>query len=236
MQDQQLSNDTETIAGRLASVRLRMATACQDSQRADNDVYLLAVSKRHSATMIRQAYEAGQASFGENYAQEAVDKIQQLKDLKATWHFIGKLQSNKLKLLAQYFDWLQTVTSIKHLDLLSQHAQAFSKTLNICIQVKLGDEDNKNGVDVELAMELMAHAHQCAGIRPRGLMAIPPATEDYQQQYEVLQPLREFFVEMQQRWPNLDTLSMGMSNDLEAAIAQGSTMVRVGTAIFGARS
>ncbi len=212
-----------------------MATACQDSQRANRDVYLLAVSKRHSAAMIRQAYEAGQASFGENYAQEAVDKILQLKDLKATWHFIGKLQSNKLKLLAQYFDWLQTVTSIKHLDLLSQHAQAFSKTLNICIQVKLGDEDNKNGVDHEQANELMHYAHQCKGITPRGLMAIPPVADGFEQQCRLLQPLNELFVEMQQQWPNLDTLSMGMSNDLEAAIAQGSTMVRVGTAIFGQR-
>lgn len=212
-----------------------MATACQDNQRLNDGVFLLAVSKHHSAAMIRQAYEAGQASFGENYAQEAVEKIQQLKDLHVTWHFIGKLQSNKLKLLAQYFDWVQTVTSIKQLDLLSQHAQALSKTLNICIQVKLGDEGSKNGVNLEQASELMHYAHQCEGLRPRGLMAIPPATASFDQQSQMLQPLKQLLVEMQQRWPNLDTLSMGMSNDLEAAIAQGSTMVRVGTAIFGAR-
>ena len=234
MPDQQSPNRS-SIVERIHAVRQRIVSACDNAHRDTHDVHLLAVSKRHSVKAIQQAYDAGIASFGENYAQEGAEKVQQLKDLHATWHFIGKLQSNKLKLIVQHFDWVQTVTEQKHLRIINELSMHHKKQTNVCIQIKLGDEDSKNGVDIKQAKALLAYADQCAGIRPRGLMAIPPASEDSQQQLEIFQPIRQWFIEMQQQWPYLDTLSIGMSNDLEAAVVAGSTMVRVGTAIFGPR-
>lgn len=233
MQDPKPSN--LVVAEHIAKVQARLASACTDVYRNKDDVTLLAVSKRHPVDAIRQAYQAGLRQFGENFVQEGVDKIQALSALDITWHYIGRLQSNKAKLIARHFDWVQTVTTEKQLQLLSRYAAEHERTLQICLQVKLGDEASKGGLDQLEIEPLLEFANTCPNIAMRGLMAIPPASDHYDQQRQWFDGLAGVFERCKQRWPQLDTLSMGMSNDLEAAIAAGSTMVRIGTAIFGQR-
>ncbi|GMG85935.1 YggS family pyridoxal phosphate-dependent enzyme [Biformimicrobium ophioploci] len=226
----------EQIIENLNHVRERIVTSCHANQRDVASVTLLAVSKTRPAGDLRAAYEAGQRDFGENYLQEALQKQDQMQDLPGIrWHFIGALQSNKSRAVAERFDWLHTVDRLKLARRLSEQRPAGMAPLNVCLQVNIDGEATKSGV---LAAELPELARQVAALPNlalRGLMAIPaPRTEDRAEPHRRLTQLLEALRSQLPEAP-LDTLSMGMSGDLEAAIEAGSTVVRVGTDIFGAR-
>lgn len=213
-------------------------------QRPLNSIKLLAVSKSQPLDKIRLLIQSGQLDFGENYLQESLAKISALAPLNlnpaVNWHFIGQLQSNKLKAIASHFNWVQTVTTLDQAKKLSQYRQAIGNPhspLNICIQVNISLSPNKQGAlpDINLLEKLCKSASSLSGVNMRGLMAIPDATDNFDAQYRPLKYMAELFAELQSRGLNLDTLSMGMSQDLEAAIAAGSTLVRIGTKLFGPR-
>lgn len=226
-----------TIADRLTIAQHRIAQAAQKSGRHSDEVRLLAVSKTKPASDIIAAYKAGQRRFGENYVQEGVDKIILLsKDYPdIEWHFIGPLQSNKTNLVAQYFDWMHTVSREKVAIRLSQQRPATLAPLNVCIQVNISHEASKSGVTPDQVASLANAIAKLPNLTLRGLMAIPTATQDEQQQEQELSALSALFNALKQQHPQLDTLSMGMSNDLDIAVACGSTLVRIGSAIFGER-
>lgn len=226
-----------TIASNIQQVRERIARACAAAQRPVQSVTLLTVSKTFGADEVREAAAAGERRFGENYVQEAVEKIEVLADLRAQieWHLIGPLQSNKTRVVAKYFDWVHSVDRLKIAERLSEQRAPDQPPLNLCLQVNVSGEASKSGVAPD---ELPALAHAVAAlprVRLRGLMSIPEPSDDPAQQAAPHRQLRQLFHRLQQEGLELDTLSMGMSADLEAAIAEGSTMVRVGTAIFGRR-
>jgi len=198
-------------------------------------VQLLAVSKRKPVSAIREAIQAGQHAFGENYVDEAVQKIKLIGDSKIEWQYIGAIQSRKCKEIAEYFSWAHGVDRLKVASRLSSFAQAKSTPLNICLQVNLDNEASKAGVSLTEASDLALACHELPGIRLRGLMAIPAPRKSFAEQREVFAKLRNTLADLQTELPDLDTLSMGMSADMEAAVAEGATIVRVGTAIFGAR-
>jgi pyridoxal phosphate enzyme (YggS family) len=216
-----------TIADNLQAVRARIARAAQAAGRDPSAVTLLAVSKMHSIARIAQAQAAGQRAFGENYVQDALPKIDALPGLE--WHLIGPLQSNKARIAAERFDWVQTVDRVKIASRLSEHRPAERPVLNVLLQVNISAEATKSGVAPAEVAALAKAVAALPRLRLRGLMAIPRsgAIDD-------LRKLRILFDELKGAFA-LDTLSMGMTDDFEAAIAEGSTMVRVGTAIFGAR-
>ena len=221
-----------TLADNLATLTARIDHAAKAAQRDPASVQLLAVSKTKPASAIREAYAAGVREVGENYLQEALAKQQELRDLPLIWHFIGPIQSNKTKAIAEHFDWVHSVDRLKIAQRLSEQRPAGRAPLNICLQVNVSGEDSKSGC---APCELPALASAVAALpnlRLRGLMAIPEPTDDRAEQEAAFASLRQ----LQQRLGlGLDTLSMGMSHDLEAAIAQGATWVRIGTALFGAR-
>ena len=221
-----------TIAENIAKVGVRIREAAQASQRDCASIGLLAVSKTKPAAAIRQAYAAGVQNFGENYLQEALDKQSELHDLEVTWHFIGPIQSNKTKPIAEHFDWVHSVDRLKIAERLSAQRPAHLPPLNICLQVNVSGEASKSGCSPD-QLSALAHAvSQLPNLKLRGLMAIPEPTDDPGEQRAAFARLREL---QQQLNLGLDTLSMGMSHDLEAAIAEGATWVRIGTALFGAR-
>ena len=227
----------ETIADRLKTAREKLEQAASDVNRPPNCVELLAVSKTKPVSDIVLAYEAGQRKFGENYVQEGVDKIQTLKELDdIEWHFIGPLQSNKTKLVAEHFDWMHTLSRTKIADRLNNQRGHYAPALNVCIQVNIDDEESKSGVSPSEVMALAEHISQLPKLKLRGLMAIPQATDDSHQQHQAFSAMQALFHDLQSTYPDVDTLSMGMTNDLSVAIANGSTVVRLGTAIFGARA
>ncbi|RLA02881.1 MAG: YggS family pyridoxal phosphate-dependent enzyme [Gammaproteobacteria bacterium] len=199
-------------------------------------VTLLAVSKTHKINKIQEAFEAGQREFGENYLQEAVDKIITLKDLPISWHYIGPIQSNKTAKIAQHFDWVHSVDRLKIARRLSQQRPENLSPLNICLQVNISAEVSKSGLSPEELPELLEQIHQLPGIKLRGLMCIPAKTDSFDEQRAAFHQMKLLYQQLQKQFSNLDTLSMGMSADLEAAIAEGSTIVRVGTDIFGTRN
>ena len=204
-------------------------------QRQPGSVELLAVSKKKPISDIRIAIAAGQRAFGENYVSEAIEKIREIDDPSITWHFIGSIQSRKTTHIAEHFHWAHGVDRIKIATRLSEQRPADLPPLEICLQVNLDNESSKSGVAPNELAEL---ADQCAmlkGVRLRGLMAIPAPRENLREQREVFEKLHACLRELQQAHTSMDTLSMGMSADLEAAIAEGATIVRIGTAIFGAR-
>lgn len=233
MQDHSASNNT--IGARIDHVNARIQQACVSSQRSPDTVGLLAVSKRQPAAHISQAYTFGLRHFGENIAQEAVDKIGSLSLSGCSWHFIGRLQSNKIKLIARYFDWVQTVTSTKQLIKLADCAQQFDKHLQICLQVKVGDEANKGGISIEDIPALVEQAKRCRHVSLRGVMAIPPRYSSEADWRQGVAPMLTCYHHLADTNSAVDTLSLGMSGDLEWAIASGSTMVRIGSALFGPR-
>ncbi len=207
------------------------------ANRPPQTVQLLAVSKTRTADELRQAWSGGQRAFGENYLQEALDKIEALQDLDISWHFIGPIQSNKTRPIAENFDWVHSVDRFKVAQRLSDQRPAAMPPLNICLQVNISEEASKSGV---LPTDLAALATEVAtlkNIRLRGLMAIPASNDDPQQQRRPFAQMNELLQALQQQLPNqpLDTLSMGMSDDMEAAIFEGATIVRIGTALFGPR-
>lgn len=203
--------------------------------RSENAVTLLAVSKRHSAESIQTAAEHGISDFGENYLQEALDKIQLLKHLALVWHFIGPIQSNKTKGIAEHFDWVHSIDREKVARRLSEQRPNDRPALNVCVQVNLSNEASKSGTDLENAAAVCAVVAELPALVLRGLMVIPAPQSDYQQQRAGFKELATAFKALAALYPTMDTLSMGMSNDFEAAIAEGSTMIRIGTALFGNR-
>ena len=224
-----------SIADKLAQVRAQILAACHAAGRAPDSVRLLAVSKTWGPDAVRQAYAAGQIAFGENYIQEAVEKISALRDLPLEWHCIGPIQSNKTRLVAEHFDWVHSVDRLKIAQRLSEQRPENLPPLQVCIQVNVDGGATKSGVS---PAELPALA-QAVAVLPRlqlrGLMTIPDATETPAQMRPVHAQARALLDDLRAQGLALDTLSMGMSADMEVAIAEGSTLVRVGTAIFGSR-
>ena len=224
------------LSARLQNLVIRIARAAEAAGRDAADVRLLAVSKTWPADCVREAAAVGQRAFGENYVQEGAEKVDALAGLGLEWHFIGPLQSNKTRLVANRFAWVHSIDRLKIAERLSAQRDAHLPPLEVCIQVNVSGEASKSGV---APGELPELAHAVAGLprlRLRGLMAIPEPTSDVALQRARFATLRQLRDQLNADGLALDTLSMGMSDDLEAAIAEGSTMVRVGTAIFGSRS
>jgi PLP dependent protein len=225
-----------SIEHNLQQVRERIAAAAARCGRAPEEITLLAVSKTKPASAIAEAIAAGQRAFGENYVQEGVEKVAELAahpDLQ--WHFIGPLQSNKSRLVAENFAWCHTVDRLRIAQRLNDQRPAALPPLNVLIQVNISDEHSKSGIMLEAVAGLAQQIAALPRLRLRGLMAIPAPEQDYARQLAVCQQMASAFRALQQDYPGVDTLSLGMSDDMDAAIAAGSTMVRIGTAVFGAR-
>ncbi|QGU12213.1 YggS family pyridoxal phosphate-dependent enzyme [Leclercia sp. J807] len=226
------------IAHNLAQVRDKISAAATGCGRASEEVKLLAVSKTKPASAIAEAIDAGQRMFGENYVQEGVEKIRHFRE-KGTadlqWHFIGPLQSNKSRLVAEHFDWCHTVDRLRIATRLSEQRPAEMPPLNVLIQINISDENSKSGIALEQLEQLAEQVAALPGLTLRGLMAIPAPETDYDRQFAVARQMAVAFEALKTRHPTVDTLSLGMTDDMAAAIAAGSTMVRIGTAIFGAR-
>ena len=217
----------------LVSDRIQAAAAKYD--RDPNQIHLLAVSKTKPVNAILAAYEAGQRHFGENYLQDALTKIENIKLPDIEWHFIGRVQSNKTRQIAENFSWVHGIDSIKHARRLSEQRPKNLPPLNICIQVNLSQEESKGGVQTNEVAAMAREITDFPGITLRGLMTLPAPEQDFEKQREPFRQLRELLETLNDQGLGLDTLSIGMSNDLEAAIAEGATIVRIGTALFGAR-
>jgi pyridoxal phosphate enzyme (YggS family) len=224
-----------TISANLQAVHARIAAACKAVGRAPQDVTLLAVSKTWPAEDVREAAACGQTAFGENYVQEGVEKIAALADARLEWHFIGPLQSNKTRPVAEHFAWVHTIDRLKIAERLSVQRPEHLPPLQVCVQVNVSGEASKSGVAPEAAAELARAVAELPRLRLRGLMAIPEPTEDVDRLSRQFELLRSLYEALKKGGLPLDTLSMGMSHDLESAIAAGATLVRIGTAIFGAR-
>lgn len=247
-----MATDSKPLQAALKQIRERIAQTCQRAGRQADSVLLIAVSKTFPAEAVVQAANAGQRHFGENYLQEAVDKIARVKEIAPAlsdsdvdadsliWHFIGPLQSNKTRAVAEHFDWVHSIEREKVARRLSEQRPAQLPPLNVCIQVNVSGEQTKSGVTPEEALPLAAVIAGLPNLRLRGLMSIPEATDDVSLQRQRFARLRSLLQQLNQvrtaSQPALDTLSMGMSADMEAAILEGATMVRIGTAIFGSRT
>ena len=203
--------------------------------REKNSVILMAVSKMQDSEKIREAYSSGQKNFGENYLQESLGKISELSDLDIIWHYIGKIQSNKSKLIAENYDWIHSVDKISTLKKISDHRKDSQDKINVCIQVNLDNEETKSGIAIEKVESFINEAVNFDGINVRGLMAIPMYQKEYESQYKTFMKIKNLFDSLVNKGYKLDTLSIGMSSDYSAAIAAGSTIVRIGTSIFGER-
>ena len=226
----------ETIAERLKSVQITVKQSTLDTHRPSNAVKLLAVSKTKPVSDIVQAYEAGQRLFGENYVQEGVEKIQALQTLDdIEWHFIGPLQSNKTRLVAEHFDWVQAIDRLKIAQRLNDQT-APNKTLNVCIQVNIDDDKNKAGISADELSGFAKVIAELPNLTLRGLMTIPKANQSQAEQTTSFAHMAALFNDLKKHYSSVDTLSMGMSKDMLNAINNSSTMVRIGTAIFGVRN
>jgi PLP dependent protein len=228
----------KTIAHNLQAVQARIARACAEAGRAVESVQLLAVSKTKPNAQLIEAYEAGQRAFGENYVQEGVEKVNSLRDAcaLASWHFIGPLQSNKTRVVAESFDWVHGIDRLKIAERLSEQRPKHLAPLNVCIQVNVSGEASKSGVTPAEVAALARSVSALPQVRLRGLMAIPEPAAGFAEQRVPFAQLRELLAQLQRGGLVLDTLSMGMTSDLEAAIVEGATIVRIGTAIFGERA
>jgi len=225
----------QLIARQLAAVRARVAAAAAAAGRDPAGIRIVGVSKRQPLEAVRAALAAGLEDFGENFLQEALGKMDALGPTPARWHFIGALQSNKTATVAERFDWVHSVDRAKLAERLSRQRPAGLPPLNVCVQVNIGDETSKSGVDPAEAGELARRVAALPGLSLRGLMAVPPPETDPARQRAWCRQLAGLYAALRADGLPLDTLSMGMSDDLEAAIAEGSTLVRIGTAIFGPR-
>jgi len=225
------------MADNVQQVLTRIARACAAARRPVQSVTLLAVSKTFDAAAVRDAYNAGLHRFGENYVQEALEKIAALDDLRAQleWHLIGPLQSNKTRVVAETFDWVHSVDRLKIAQRLSEQRPTALAPLNICLQVNISGEASKSGLAVADVADVARAVASLPRLRLRGLMAIPEPAGDFDTQRAPHRALRELLHSLKAEGLALDTLSIGMSADLEAAIAEGATIVRVGTALFGSR-
>lgn len=234
-----LLNSKANLQQRLQQLELRISTASRQNNRCP--AQLLAVSKTRTADEIRALAEAGQRHFGENHLREAVPKINALRDLDLCWHYIGRIQSNKTADIAAHFHWVHSIGRLKDARRLAAQRATHLPPLNICIQVNIDAENSKSGVRPDEVLPLArAISTLTETTRPtlklRGLMCIPAPTEQIEQQHLPFRRMHQLMNSLQQSFPHVDTLSMGMSNDFEAAITEGSTIVRIGTALFGPRS
>ncbi len=226
-----------TIFTALQGVQARIHAACTSASRNKSDVTLLAVSKTFPSSDIRTLYEQGHRAFGENYAQELATKQHELIDCtELEWHFIGPIQSNKTKLVAENAAWVHTIDRFKIAERLAKQRPSQMSPLNVCLQVNVSGEDSKSGVLPSQLFELAQQVSSLPQLKIRGLMCIPVATDNHELLAEQFLTLVKLEEQLKQQGFALDTLSMGMSSDLELAIASGSTLVRVGSAIFGART
>jgi hypothetical protein len=223
------------ILSNLQAIRHAVTQAALAAKRDAASVTLLAVSKTFPAEAVREAFAAGQRAFGENYVQEALDKIAALRDLPLEWHFIGPIQSNKTRVIAENFAWVHGVERLKIAQRLSEQRPADLPPLNICLQVNVSGEESKSGVAPREALALAREVSALPRLKLRGLMAIPAPADEVEAQRRPFAQLRELSQEIAAQGIALDTLSMGMSHDFAAAIQEGATIVRVGTAIFGTR-
>ena len=224
------------ISDNLGRVLAQIASACAEFPRASDEVSLLAVSKTFPANAVREAYAAGQRLFGENYIQEGVDKTIALADLPdLEWHMIGPIQSNKTRLVAEHFHWVHSVDRLKIAQRLSEQRPSALPPLQICLQVNIDGGENKSGCLPAEAMQLAVEIAQLPNLQLRGIMVIPEPAPGFVASCAVLAGAKRLFLSLKEHVPALDTLSMGMSADLRAAVKEGSTIVRVGTAIFGSR-
>ena len=224
-----------TIASNLQAMRDAIAAAAAEAGRNASEVKLLAVSKNFAPEALREAYRAGQQCFAESYVQEALDKIAALKDFAIEWHYIGPIQSNKTRAIAENFSWVHSVDRLKIAERLSEQRPAHLPSLQLCLQVNISEESSKSGVALD---EVVALAHAIAklpNLKLRGLMAVPLPTDDVVAQRLPFAQLRKLRDQLNRQNLQLDTLSIGMSHDFAAAIAEGATIVRIGTAIFGER-
>lgn len=222
------------IADSLQAILANIRQAQQDAKRQD-DVRLLAVSKAQSAEMLREAYLAGQTAFGENYLQETITKQAQLADCAIEWHFIGPIQSNKTSPIAQHFDWVHSVDRLKLVKRLAEARLPGKPPLNVCIQYNSSAESSKSGAGMQALGELATAVTAEPRLKLRGLMAIPAPAKDFATQRAQFRIVHEAFLALQKQGFALDTLSIGMSDDYVAAIHEGATMVRIGSALFGTR-
>ena len=223
------------LSDNLACIRQQITDA-QARFEATQSVTLCAVSKAQPATAIRAAYDAGQTVFGENYLQEALQKQAELEDCAIAWHFIGPIQSNKTQPIARHFDWVHSVDRLKIAQRLSDARPSDLPPLNICLQVNISEEASKSGASGQELLELALNIKQLPHLQLRGLMAIPAPCSNFEQQRDQFWQVRALFDHLNSHGLQLDTLSIGMSGDFSAAIAEGATLVRIGTAIFGART
>ena len=224
------------FSANLANVRARIETAARQAGRDPASVRLLAVSKQQTADSIRRLAAEDQTEFGENYAQEALPKIAGLRDIALAWHYVGQLQSNKTRAIAEQFDWVHTVDRARIARRLSEQRPVHARPLEVLLQVRLDDNTAKGGVAPAELEQLADAAAGLPKLRLRGLMCLPEPTDDPVAQRTPFRRLRELFETLNERGHRLDCLSMGMSGDLEAAVHEGATIVRIGTALFGART
>jgi len=231
-----MHDSSPTTETRLAQVRQQIVDCAQSCGRNPQDIQLIAVSKTKPAADIIAAYQANQRAFAENYLQEAEEKIALLTGYAIEWHFIGRIQSNKTAIIAKHFDWVHTLSSLKHAQRLHAQRPEQLSPLNICIQLNLSNESSKNGISANQLTDFSLKLNQLGNLNLRGLMTMPAASATEQEQCAVFSQLKNLLLNLQHQGLALDTLSMGMSNDIQMAICEGSTMVRVGTAIFGKRT
>jgi len=224
------------VTENLAKISDLLAISATEAGRDPSAVKLLAVSKKQSLDKILAATAAGQRDFGENFVQEGLEKIRATAEKGLTWHFIGHLQSNKTRAVAENFDWVHTIDKLKLATRLSDQRPADRAPLNICLQVNVDDETSKSGVSVDALPELAAACNELPNIRLRGLMCLPAIRQEFEAQREPFARLRELLEDLEQTGIPMDTLSMGMSGDFRAAILEGATIVRIGTAVFGERT
>ncbi len=223
------------IEDNFTQLQQRIAAACKNTPNRLGNVQLVAVSKRHSADRIRALYQLGQRDFAENYLQEALTKQQELADLDICWHFIGHVQKNKTRLIAEHFDWVHSVDRLIVAERLSSQRDPAKPEINVCLQVNIDAEASKSGLHPNELAQCAAAVSRLPGLRLRGLMAIPAAQASESERRRSMQAMKQLFDDLAGQFEGLDTLSMGMSADLEIAIGAGATMLRVGEALFGPR-
>ena len=223
------------IKKNILEVKKNISKTLLDFNRAEDSVTLMAVSKKQSTESIREAYQAGQKDFGENYLQESISKIQELRDLEIVWHYIGSIQSNKSKLVAENYDWIHSVAKIATLKKINNYRDSAKEKINICIQVNIDAEETKSGIHISEVEDFIKECSSMSQINIRGLMAIPKFQKDNDLKNVAFSKIKSLFDDLVLKGYKLDTLSIGMSADYEEAIGSGSTIVRIGTAIFGER-
>lgn len=229
------SRSNTQLSAQYDAIKQQITQACLKSGRSELDIELLAVSKRHSMDSIKQIYAQGQRAFGENYVQEGVEKAQQLSDLNIQWHFIGPIQSNKSKAVAEHFHWVHTIDREKIAKRLNDQRPEHMGKLNVLIQVNISKQDSKSGIKLDQVGSLADYLDTLDNITLRGLMCIPAPADVTNLELDFL-AMHQAFEDLKLNHPQVDTLSMGMSQDLDLAIKSGSTLVRIGTAIFGERN